>query len=179
MAEWSILQTLALLTRSTQRARTSAERQHNRIAEWFLYCKLALQLWSESTRYFFDNPVNPDFRLRTPGSGRWSGSSPKFTPLVPVPGPCPNPPRNLVKICSQLFSYPTDRRTDWSKNNTSFFGGGKNMEHSRLADEHIPCTRVHANNFCDNNDRILETDLLCHQFIHVFYTRIRLVSSSE
>ena len=38
-------------TRSTQRAQTSAERQHNRIAEWFLQCKLAMQLWSESTRY--------------------------------------------------------------------------------------------------------------------------------
>jgi len=42
---------------STQRAQTSAERQHNRIAEWFLQCKLAMQLWFESTRYFFDNPV--------------------------------------------------------------------------------------------------------------------------
>jgi len=49
-------------TRSTQRAETSAERQHNRILAWFLQCKLAMQLWSESTRYFFNNPVNPDFR---------------------------------------------------------------------------------------------------------------------
>ena len=67
----------------------------------FLRCKLAMQLWTESTRYFFDNPVNPDFGLRTPGSGRWSGSSPKFIPLVP--GPCPAPTRNFVKIRSQLF----------------------------------------------------------------------------
>ena len=71
-------QIVTIITRSTQRAQTSAERQHNRIAEWFLQCKLAMQLWSESTRYFFDNSVNPDFGLRTPGSGWWSGSSPKF-----------------------------------------------------------------------------------------------------
>ena len=32
-----------LITRSTQRAQTSAERQHNN-AEWFLQCKLAMQL---------------------------------------------------------------------------------------------------------------------------------------
>ena len=31
-------------TRSTQRAQTSAERQHNKIAEWFLQCKLAMRL---------------------------------------------------------------------------------------------------------------------------------------
>ena len=60
-----------------------------------------MQLWSESTRYFFDNPVNPDFGLRTPGSGRWSGSSPKFIPLIPRP--CPTLPRNFVQIRSQLF----------------------------------------------------------------------------
>jgi len=87
-------------TRSTQRAQTSAERRDNRIAEWFLQCKLAMQLWSESCRYFFDNPMNPDFGLRTPGSGWWSRSSPKFNHLVP--GPCPTPPRNVVKIRSQL-----------------------------------------------------------------------------
>ena len=111
-------------TRSTQRAQTSAERQHNRIAEWFLQCKLAMQLWSESTRYFFDNPVNPDFGLRTPGSGRLSGSSPKFTPLVP--GPSPTPPRNVVKIRSNFFRYPTDRKTERSENITSFGGGNDN-----------------------------------------------------
>ena len=71
-----------------------------------------------------DNPVNPDFGLRTPGSGRWSGSSPKFNPLVP--GPCPTPPRNFVKIRSQLFQLSdgqTDRQTDRSENITSFGGG--------------------------------------------------------
>jgi len=88
-------------TRSTQRPQTSAERQHSRIAVWFLQCKLAMQLWSESTRYFVDNPVNPDFGLRTPGSWRWFGSSPKFNHLVP--GPYPTPPRNFAKIRSQLF----------------------------------------------------------------------------
>ena len=58
--------TRILLTRSTQRAQTTTECQHNRIAEWFLQCKLVTQLWSESTRYFFDNPVNPDFGLLNP-----------------------------------------------------------------------------------------------------------------
>ena len=105
--------TTTITTRNTQRAQTSAERQHNKIAKWFLQCKLAMQLWSESTKYFFDSPVNPDFGLRTPGSGRWSGLSPKFIPLVP--GPCPKPPRNFVKIRSQLFSYPTDRQTNRPK----------------------------------------------------------------
>jgi len=100
-----------LETISTQTAQTSAKRQHNRIAEWFLQCKLAMQLWSESTRYFF-NPVNLDFWLRIPGSGQWSGSSPKFIPLVP--GPCLTPPRNFVKIRSQLFQLSdgqTNRQT--------------------------------------------------------------------
>jgi len=86
-------------TRNTQRAQTTTKRQHNRIAEWFLQCKLAMQLWS--------------------------GSSPKFIRLVP--GPCPTPPRNFVKICSQLFQLSdrqTDRQTDRSENITSFFGGG-------------------------------------------------------
>jgi len=35
---------ILIITRSTQRAQTSAERQHNRIAEWFLQCKLFMQL---------------------------------------------------------------------------------------------------------------------------------------
>ena len=38
--------------RSTQTAQTSAERQHNRIAKWFLQRKLAMQLWSESLSLF-------------------------------------------------------------------------------------------------------------------------------
>jgi len=112
-----------VITRSTQRAQTSAERQHNRIAQWFLQCKLAMQLWSESTRYFFDNPVNPDFGLRTPGSRRWSGSSPKFNHLVP--GPCPA----HQEISSKpVHNFSVIRRTDKqtrSKNITPFFGGGK------------------------------------------------------
>jgi len=62
---------------------------------------------------FFDNPVNPDFGLRTPGSGRWSGSSRKLNPLVP--GPCLTPLRNFVKIrwqLFQLFDGQTDRQTN-------------------------------------------------------------------
>jgi len=74
--------------------------------------------------------VNPDFGLQTPGSGWWSESSPKFNHLVP--GPCPTPPRNFVKIRSKLFQLSdgqtnrqTERQTDRSKNTTSF-GGGNN-----------------------------------------------------
>ena len=43
------------------------------------------------------------------------------------PGPCPIPPRNFVKIRSQLFQLSdgqTDRQTDGTKNITSSFGGG-------------------------------------------------------
>jgi len=96
------------VTRSTQRAQTSAERQHNRIDEWFLQCKLAMQLWSESTRYFFDNPVNPDFGLRTPRSGRWSGSTPKFNHLVPTPS------RNFRQ--NPFTTFSVIRRTDKQTN---------------------------------------------------------------
>jgi len=82
-----VQQCIEYKTGNTQTAQTCVERQYNRIAEWFLQCKLAMQLWSEYTGYFFDNPVNPDLGLRTPGSGRWFGSSPKFNHLVA--GPCP------------------------------------------------------------------------------------------
>ena len=71
-----------------------------------------MQLWSESTRYCFDNPVNSDFGLWTPGSGRWSGSSPKFNHLVPAP--CPAAPRKFVKIRSQLF-HLSDGQTNRPK----------------------------------------------------------------
>ena len=45
---WEFLGRNTRQTRSTQRAHTSAERQHNSIAEWFLQCKLPMPLWSES-----------------------------------------------------------------------------------------------------------------------------------
>ena len=130
-------------TRSTQRAQTSAERQHNRIVEncssririvirnglpdpdsdadrhqnvisWSLGHTPALhKISSKSLGNFFDNPVNADFGLRTPGSGQWSGSSPKLNSLVP--GPCPtSPPRNFVKIRSQLFQL-SDGQTNRPK----------------------------------------------------------------
>jgi len=93
-----------------QRAQNSAERQHN------MQCKLAMQLWSESTVYFFDNPVNPDFGLRTPGSGRWSGSSPKFKWLKFGDDWSLGHALPLQDISSKsvhnFFSYPTDRQTD-------------------------------------------------------------------
>jgi len=76
--------------------------RHQNATSWFLAHTPALhKISSKSVGNFFDNPVNPDFGFRTPGSGRLSGSLPKFNQLVPVP--CPIPPRNFVKIRSQLF----------------------------------------------------------------------------
>jgi len=127
-------------TRSTQRAQTSAERQHSRIAEWFLQSKLPMQLWSESTRYFFDNPVNPDFGLRSPRSGRWSGSSPKFNHLVTT--------LPLWEISSKsvhnFFSYPTDKQTDQSENITSFFGGVYNFRKRPITARRMDHWHLHA-----------------------------------
>ena len=73
-----------------------------------------------------DNPVNPDFWLRTPGSGRWSGSSPKLNSLVP--GPCPTPPRNLCNF----FSYPTDRQTDRQTDRGNNYGDNANDKMCRV-----------------------------------------------
>jgi len=72
------------------------------------FCNCKLHLWSESTRYFFDNPMNLDFGLRTPGSGRWSGSSPKFNHLVPGSYALP-----LQKFRQNPFTtFSVIRRTD-------------------------------------------------------------------
>jgi len=139
-----------MITRSTQRAQTSAERQHNRIAEWLLQgicsvCWRGSSSWirnglpdpdsdadrhqnviswslghipdlqkisSKSVGNFFDYPVNLDFGLWTPGSGQWSRSSPKLNSLVPWP--CPTPPRNFVKIRSELFQL-SDGQTNRPK----------------------------------------------------------------
>ena len=46
------------------------------------------------------DPEDPDFGLWTPGSEAWSGSSPKLYHLVLEP--CPTPPKNFVKIRSQV-----------------------------------------------------------------------------
>jgi len=75
-----------------------------------------------------DNPVNPDFGLRTPGSGRWSGSSPK---LNSVHG-------NLQEMSSKSIHnfvclsvcLSARRITDRSENITSF--GGGNYTHGKL-----------------------------------------------
>jgi len=61
------------LTRSTQRAQTSAEH---------------------------GNPEDPDFGLWTPESEAWSGSPPKLYHLVLEP--CPTSTKNFVKIRSQV-----------------------------------------------------------------------------
>jgi len=49
--------------------------------------------------------------------------------------PCPTPPKNFVKIRSQVCEYiirwtdrQTDRQTDRTKNITSFFGGGNYID---------------------------------------------------
>jgi len=68
------------------------------------------KMLSKSVSNFFNNPVNADFGLRTPGSGRWSGSSPKLIPVV-LAHALP-----LQEISSKsvhnFSSYPTDRQTN-------------------------------------------------------------------
>ena len=70
-----------------------------------------------------------------PGSRWWCGSSPKLNSLVPTP------PRNFVKIRSQLFKLSdgqtnrqTNRQTDRSENITSF-GGGNNTNNHKVHTE--------------------------------------------
>jgi len=97
-------------TRSTQRAQTSAERQHNRIPEWFLQYKLATQLWSESTRYFFDNPVNPDFGLLDP-----HGDPDRQQNVITWSLGHALPLQQISKYAHNFFSYPTGRQTNRPK----------------------------------------------------------------
>ena len=92
--------------------------RHQNVISWSLGHTLAPhKISSKSVGNFFNNPVNVDFGLRTPGSGRWSGSSPKLNSLVP--GSFPTSPRNFVKSVHNFFSYPTDRQTNrptWKHN---------------------------------------------------------------
>jgi len=91
---------------------------HQNVIGWSLGHTPALhKISSKSIGNFFDNPVNLNFGLRTPGSGQWSGSSPKFNHLVP--GPCPTPPRNFIKIRSQLFQLTV------GSNKVKIWVGGK------------------------------------------------------
>jgi len=103
----------------------SEANRHQNVISWSLGHTPALhKISSKSVGNFFDNPVNVDFGLRTPGSERWSGSSPKLNPSFLRP--CSTPPRYFVKIRSQLFQLSdgqTDRQTDGTKNITSFGGG--------------------------------------------------------
>ena len=117
-------------TRSTQRAQTSAERQHNSIAEWS-FC---------NANYLCS------FDLSPPGIFsiiQWIRTS-DFGLIDPNGDPDRN--QNLTtwslghalllqeissKSVHNFFSYPTDRqtdKTDRSKNTTSFFGGGNNND---------------------------------------------------
>jgi len=57
--------------------------------------------------------ADPDFGLWTPRSKAWSGSLPKLYHLVLEP--CPTPPKNFIKIRSQvckLSDGQTDKQTD-------------------------------------------------------------------
>jgi len=112
---------------------------HQNVTSWSLGLTQALHKISKSIGNFFDNPVNADFGLRTPGSGRWSRSSPKLNSLVP--GPRPTPPRNFVKIRSQLFQLSdgqtdkqTNGQTDGTKNITSFDEGNNNCAPAAVLD---------------------------------------------
>jgi len=126
-----------LTTRSTQRAQTSAERQHNRIAQWFLQCKLAMKLWSESTKYFFDNQWIriSNFGLLDPDGDPDRHQNLTTWSLGHALGPTPT--RNFVKIRSQFFQSSdgqtdrqTDKQTDRSDYITSFFDGGNNWQYT-------------------------------------------------
>jgi len=108
-------------TRSIQRAQTTAERQHNRIAEWFLQCKLSMQLWSESTRSIIQWIRISDFGLLDP-----DGDLDRHQNLIICSLGHALPLQEISsKSVHNFFSYPmTDRQTDRSQNITSFFGGG-------------------------------------------------------
>ena len=92
--------------------------RHQNVISWSLRHTPALhKISSKSVGNLFDNPVNADFGLRTPGSGRRSRSSPKLNSLVHWP--CDIAPRNFVEIRSQLFQLSdgqTDRQTDGRTN---------------------------------------------------------------
>ena len=82
----------------------------------FLLFFFAVQLWSESTRYFFDNPVNPDFGLLDPDGH-------------------PDHHQNLITWSlghavpqNPFITFSVIRWSD--KNITSFFGRGKNSNSS-------------------------------------------------
>jgi len=76
-----------------------------------------MQLWSESTRYFFDNPVNPDFGLLD----YWIRTVIRIVTKILITWSLPLP-RNFVKIRSQLFQLSDTNKQIEVK--TIFFGGG-------------------------------------------------------
>jgi len=96
---------------------------HQNVISWSLgHTPAFYKISSKSVGDFFDNPMNSDFGLRTPGSG----SSPKLNSLVPGHAlPLQEISSKSVHNC---FSYPTDRQTDKQTevnlNITSFFVGG-------------------------------------------------------
>ena len=81
-----------------------------------------------------------------------------------VPGPCPTPPRNFVKMRSQLSQLSdgqTDTQTDRSKNITSFFSGGNYWKPKRHRKRH------HQSPFC------YLYALICYMIIYVHVERPR------
>jgi len=85
--------------------------RHQNVISWSLVDTPGLhKISSKSVGNFFDNLVNLDFGLRIPGSGRRSGSSPKFNHLVS--GPCSTLQEISSKSVHNFFSYPTDRKAD-------------------------------------------------------------------
>ena len=88
--------------------------RHQDVISWSLGHTPALhKISSKSVGNFFDNPVNADFGLRTPGSGRWSGSSPNLNSLVPQP--CPTSPSKKFRQ-NPFTTFSVIRRTDKQTN---------------------------------------------------------------
>jgi len=87
--------------------------RHQNVINWSLGHTPALhKISSKSVCNFFDNPVNADFGLRTPGSGRWSGLSPKLNPSFL--GPCPIPPKIFRQnpFTTSSVIWRTDKQTE-------------------------------------------------------------------
>jgi len=125
LTTWQFFPRIRIVIRNGLPDPESDADRHQNVISWSLgYTPALHKISSKSVGNFFGNPVNADFGLRTPGSGQWSGSSPKLNPSFLWS--CPTPPRNFVKIRSQLFQLSngqTDRQTDRSENITSFGGG--------------------------------------------------------
>jgi len=92
---------------------------HQNVISWSVGHIPALhKISSKSIGNFFDNPVNADFGLDS-----WIQTVIRIVTKIELIGPwdgtCPTPPRNFVKIRSQLFELSdgqTDRQTNRQTN---------------------------------------------------------------